>query len=68
MDAPVTELFTEIQLENETLRAAICQRCGTKIYPPRLLKSHLQHHRAKDLLLEEEVKKLQLVMGRMRRK
>ena len=68
MDTPVTNVFVDIRLENETLRAAICQRCGTKIYPPRLLKSHLKYHRAKDLFLEEELRKLQLVMGRMRRK
>ena len=68
MDTPVTNAFIDIQLENKTVPAAVCQRCGTKIYPPALLKSHLGHHRTRDLVLEEELRKLQFVMGRMRRK
>lgn len=68
METPVSNVFIDIQVENETLRAVICQRCGTKIYPPRLLKSHIHYHRAKENFLEEEMRKLQLVMGRIRRK
>jgi hypothetical protein len=66
MDAPVSNVFVDIHVENQTYRAAMCPRCGTKIYPTKLLQAHLERHRNRDLLLEEELRKLQLVMGRMR--
>jgi hypothetical protein len=50
------------------MRAAMCQRCGVKIYPPVLLDLHLQRHRMRDEFLREEVKKLQATMGRMKAK
>lgn len=68
MEAAVVNLFGDIQVEKETFRAAVCQRCGTKIYPSRLLHAHIERHRAKDRFLEEELRKLQAVMGRMRRR
>ncbi len=66
MENLITNVFADIQVENETIRAAICPRCSGKIYPPRLLKFHLDRHRLRDLALEGELRKLQLVMGRMR--
>jgi hypothetical protein len=66
VEATVADALTEIHVHNETMRAAICPRCEAKIYPPRLLTGHLDHHRGRDLFLEEEMRKLQTTMGRMK--
>jgi uncharacterized OB-fold protein len=55
-----------IQYEDATYHAAVCHRCGTKIYPPEQLEPHLDRHQLKDLYLEGELKKLQFAMARMR--
>jgi len=60
-----TETF-DIHYDNATYPAAVCQRCGTKIYPAAALEAHLDRHQLKDLYLEGELKKLQYAMGRMR--
>ena len=56
----------DIQYEDTTYRAAVCHRCGTKIYPAEQLEPHLDRHQLKDLYLEGELKKLQFAMARMR--
>ena len=56
----------EIQCEDATYHAAVCHRCGTKIYPAEELEPHLDRHQLKDLYLEGELKKLQFAMARMR--
>lgn len=66
MENSITNVFVDIQVENQTYRAAMCPRCGTKIYPANVLQAHLERHRRRDLVLEEELRKLQLVMCRMR--
>ncbi|HEV8344683.1 MAG TPA: hypothetical protein VGR30_20175 [Candidatus Binatia bacterium] len=66
METPISNVFVDIHVDNQTYRAAMCPRCGTKIYPANLLQAHLERHRRRDLALEEELRKLQLVMGRMR--
>ena len=58
--------FLDIQCDSGTYHAAVCHRCGTKIYPAELLEPHLDRHQIKDLFLEGELKKLQYAMGRMR--
>lgn len=60
-----TEYF-DIHFNNETYPAAVCPRCGTKIYPATLLEAHMDRHQLKDLYLEGELRRLQYAMGRMR--
>lgn len=66
METPVAAEYTEINCENSTYQAAVCRRCGTKIFPAELLDAHLDRHQIKDLYLEGELKKLQFAMARMR--
>jgi hypothetical protein len=66
METPVPLELTAIQYEDATYHAAVCHRCGTKIYPAEQLEPHLDRHQLKDLYLEGELKKLQFAMARMR--
>jgi hypothetical protein len=68
LETSVSDALIDIRVYNETKRAAMCQRCGVKIYPPVLLELHLERHRMRDEFLREEVKKLQATMGRMKAK
>jgi hypothetical protein len=68
LETSASHVLTEIRVHNQTKRAAVCDRCGAKFYPPSLLDVHLDHHRTRDLFLEGEVKKLQATMGRMKSK
>jgi hypothetical protein len=66
METPVSLELSAIHYEDETYHAAVCHRCGTKIYPAEQLEPHLDRHQLKDLYLEGELKKLQFAMARMR--
>ena len=66
MEFPTSTEFSDIRYEDGTYHAAVCQRCGTKIFPPDLLEAHMDRHQLKDLYLEGELKKLQFAMARMR--
>jgi hypothetical protein len=66
METPTPVEFTDICYENGTYQAAVCQRCGAKMYPAELLEAHMDRHQLKDLFLEGELKKLQYAMARMR--
>ena len=55
-----------INFDNNIFHAALCHRCGTKIYPAQQMEAHLDRHVIKDMFLEGELKKLQYSMGRMR--
>ena len=66
METQVSNLFIDIHVENTLLRAALCQQCGAKIYPAGLLQLHFKYHENKRRLLEEELKKVQIAMGRIR--
>jgi hypothetical protein len=66
MEISETAEYIQISCENSTYNAALCQRCGTKIFPAELLDAHLDRHQIKDLYLEGELKKLQFAMARMR--
>lgn len=57
---------SNIQFDDVVYEAAVCHRCGTKIYPIELLDAHMDRHQVKDLYLEGELKRLQYAMGRMR--
>ena len=66
METSATAEYIQISCENSTYKAAVCHRCGTKIFPVELLDAHLDRHQIKDLYLEGELKKLQFAMARMR--
>jgi len=69
MEAVVTNENNEaydIQYENTTYQAAVCHRCGAKMFPAELLEAHMDRHQLKDMFLESELKKLQYAMNRMR--
>ena len=56
----------QIQYEKETYHAAVCHRCGAKMFPAELLEAHMDRHELKDMYLQSELKKLQYAMNRMR--
>ena len=66
METAIQTELHDIHCDSATYQAAVCHRCGTKIYPTELLEPHLDRHLLKDLFLEGELKKLQYAMGRMR--
>ncbi len=66
MESQILNELSDIRIHDMTYHAAVCQRCGTKIYPAALLDAHLDRHQLKDLYLEGELKRLQYAMGRMR--
>lgn len=55
-----------IRFEAEIFNAAVCARCGAKMFPTELLEAHMDRHELKDLFLQSELKKLQFAMNRMR--
>mgnify|MGYP001396160534 FL=1 len=61
----VNEVY-DIQFDNATYKAAVCHRCGAKMFPTELLEAHMDRHQLKDMFLESELKKLQYAMNRMR--
>ena len=66
MDSAISHEAHEIQYENTTFRAAVCHRCGAKMFPTELLEAHMDRHELKDMYLQGELKKLQYSMNRMR--
>jgi hypothetical protein len=66
METTIQLELSDIQYEDTTYHAAVCHRCGVKIYPADQLEPHLDRHQLKDLYLEGELKKLQFAMARMR--
>jgi ribosomal protein L34E len=55
-----------IQYAKETFKAAVCHRCGAKMFPVELLEAHMDRHELKDMYIQSELKKLQYAMNRMR--
>ena len=66
METTIPSIQSDIKYEDTTYQAAVCHRCGTKIYPAEHLEPHLDRHQLKDLYLEGVLKKLQFAMARMR--
>lgn len=66
MESQIVNELSAIRIQDTTYHAAVCHRCGTKIYPAASLDAHLDRHQLKDLYLEGELKRLQYAMGRMR--
>lgn len=63
--ATTTEVY-EIHFDKGTFHAAVCHRCGAKMFPAELLESHMDRHELKDMYLQGELKKLQYSLNRMR--
>ena len=66
MESSISTDSHNIQYEKETFRAAVCNRCGARMFPTELLEAHMDRHELKDLFLQSELKKLQFAMNRMR--
>jgi len=66
MEPQSTIEYSDIHYDNGIYQAAVCHRCGAKMYPAELLDAHMDRHQLKDLYLEGELRKLQYAMGRMR--
>jgi ribosomal protein S27AE len=66
MEPEISNHNYEIQYEKETFHAAMCHRCGAKMFPVELLEAHMDRHELKDMYLQSELKKLQYSMNRMR--
>ena len=66
MEPAINHDFYDIQYEKDTFRAAVCHRCGAKMFPAELLEAHMDRHELKDMYLQGELKKLQYSMNRMR--
>ena len=66
MESSISETSYSIQYDNETFNAAVCHRCGARMFPAELLEAHMDRHELKDLFLQSELKKLQFAMNRMR--
>jgi hypothetical protein len=66
MEPETSSHYQQIQYEKETYHAAVCHRCGAKMFPVELLEAHMDRHELKDMYLQSELKKLQYSMNRMR--
>ncbi len=66
MESSISTDSSDIQYEKETFHAALCNRCGARMFPTELLEAHMDRHELKDLFLQSELKKLQFAMNRMR--
>ena len=55
-----------ISIQQHNLRAAQCEECGAKIYPPSLLEQHLMRHRRRQEWFSTELRKLQYTFSHMR--
>ena len=66
MESTINETSYSIQYEKGTYNAAVCHRCGARMFPAELLEAHMDRHELKDMYLQGELKKLQFAMNRMR--
>jgi len=55
-----------IVIENKTLHAVKCEKCGAKMYPTSLLRPHLSRHQRRHRWFMTELRKLQYTMAHMR--
>ncbi len=66
MKTPIKNEVVDLSVGNKMVQAVICPSCGTKIYPAEVLEVHMQQHQRKENTLQEELRKLQAAMVRMR--
>ena len=66
MESAIAQEYYDIEHDKHTFRAAVCLRCGAKMFPAELLEAHMDRHELKDMYLQGELKKLQYSMNRMR--
>lgn len=55
-----------ISIDQRTLRAAKCEKCGAKMYPTSLLEPHLTRHERRQHWFNTELRKLQYTFSHMR--
>ncbi|HXV84271.1 MAG TPA: hypothetical protein VEG60_30850 [Candidatus Binatia bacterium] len=55
-----------ILIENKSLPAVKCEKCGAKMYPSSLLQPHLTRHQRRQRWFMKELRKLQYTMAHMR--
>jgi hypothetical protein len=66
MESTAGQEISDIHYDKNTFQAAVCHRCGAKMFPTDLLEAHMDRHELKDMYLQSELKKLQYAMNRMR--
>jgi hypothetical protein len=66
MQAAIRLQASESLSKSKTFKAVICAQCGVKLYPAKLLKSHLHRHRLMRRWFDTELKKLQHTISHMR--
>jgi hypothetical protein len=66
MESAASQEISDIHYDKNTFHAAVCHRCGAKMFPADLLEAHMDRHELKDMYLQSELKKLQYAMNRMR--
>ena len=55
-----------ISIDKRCLQSVRCEKCGAKMYPTSLLKSHLTRHRRRQRWFNAELRKLQFTFSHMR--
>lgn len=66
MEPALNQGTKAIVIDNKKFRAALCNECGAKMYPPQLLQPHLSRHRRRHQWFTTELRKLQDTFARMR--
>ena len=66
MPRTMREKTKEIVIDKKKLHAAKCVKCGAKIFPRSLLKSHLSRHQRRQRWLNHELEQLQFTFTHMR--
>lgn len=66
MESLIEHNSRTIVVSNKSFRAAMCDQCGAKMYPPKLLPPHLSRHERRNEWFTTELKKLQHTFAQMR--
>jgi uncharacterized OB-fold protein len=66
MEPSVERISKTIVISNKSFRAAQCDQCGAKMYPPKLLQPHLSRHERRNQWFTTELKQLQHTFAHMR--
>ena len=66
METAIRLQASESPSQSQTFKAVICAQCGVKLYPAKLLKTHLYRHRLMQRWFKTELKKLQHTISHMR--
>jgi uncharacterized OB-fold protein len=66
MEPTINRDSKAIVIRNKSFNAAKCDRCGAKMYPPKLLPPHISRHERRNNWFTTELKKLQHTFAHMR--